>query len=74
MSKQVIKKNPNCDYKVSYSLDCGSYKSIMSQQKFVDLMTQHRLEEIYSVNSTKSSYEELSSELSNGTSIEFLGH
>jgi hypothetical protein len=46
----------------------------MSEQNFVDLMTQHRLKEICNVDNTSSSNLEMSSELSNATSTEFTCH
>jgi hypothetical protein len=63
----------NCDYIVSQSLDYGSIKSITSKQNFANLMTRHRIEEIYSVNNIRSSDLELSLEKPSATSIEFLG-
>jgi hypothetical protein len=53
-------------------LDYGENKSMASKQNSTDLMI-HRLEGIYSVNNTMSSNSKMSSELSNATSIEFLG-
>jgi len=38
MNKQIMKKYPNHDYKVSQSLDCGSNKFVMLKQNYVDSM------------------------------------
>jgi hypothetical protein len=53
-------------YTISWLLDCGADKSWMLEQDFVDMMIQHSLEGICSVNYTTSS------ELPNATSIEFF--
>jgi hypothetical protein len=39
---------------VSHSFDYGSNKSITSKQKFINLMTQHTIEKVYSVDNTRS--------------------
>jgi hypothetical protein len=63
----------NCDYIISQSLDYGSIKFVTSEQNFADLMTQHRIEEVCSVNNIRSSDLQLSLEKPSAMSIKFLG-
>jgi len=39
---------------ISHSFDYGSNNSITSKQNFIDLMTQHAIEKVYSVDNTRS--------------------
>jgi hypothetical protein len=73
ISQRVMNKYSNHDYINSQLLDCGVDKSLTSEQNYVDLMTPHRLERIYNLDNTMSSYSEMSSKLPSATSIEFLG-
>ncbi len=55
MSQQVMILLRNHDYKVSQLIDHRWDLSITSKQNSIDLMTQHKIEDIYSVDNTKSS-------------------
>jgi hypothetical protein len=58
-------------YTISQLLDCGVDKSLILEQDFVDLMTQHRLKGICSVDYTISSNSKMSSGSPNATSRKF---
>jgi hypothetical protein len=60
------------DYIVSQSLDYGLDRSITLEQIFINLMIQHRVEEVYSVDNTRSLDLKLSSEKLSATSTKFL--
>jgi hypothetical protein len=49
-----MNKYSNHDYTISQLLYCGVNKSLMSKQDYVDLMIQHRLEGICSVDYIRS--------------------
>jgi hypothetical protein len=57
-----MKKFIDQDYIVSQSLDYGSNKSVTLKQNSIDLMTQHMIEEVYTVDNTKSLDLEMTSE------------
>jgi len=61
------------DYIVSQSLDYGLDRSITLEQIFINLMIQHRVNEVYSVDNTRSLDLKLSSEILSATSTKFLG-
>jgi hypothetical protein len=63
-----MNKYSDHDYVHSQLLDYGVDKLMMSSQNFVNLMIQYRLEGVCSVDSTRSSDLEMSSELPNATS------
>jgi hypothetical protein len=56
-----MNKYLNHGYTISHLLDCGVDKSLMLEQDFVDLMTQHRPDKICNVNYTMSSDSRMSS-------------
>jgi hypothetical protein len=62
------------NYIVSQSLDYKSHRHVTSKQNFIDMMTQHRIKKICSVNNTRSSYLKLSLKQPNATFTELLGH
>ncbi len=51
-----MNKYPNHDYENLQLLDYGVDKSVTLEQNYIDLIPQHGLEGIYSVDNTKSSY------------------
>jgi hypothetical protein len=67
-----MKKFTNHDYTISQSLDYGLDKFITSKQNFVDLMIQYIIEEVCSVDNTRSLDIEMSLEKPSAMSIEFL--
>jgi len=50
-----MNKYPNHDYENLQLLDYGVDKSVTLEQNYIDLIPQHGLEGIYSVDNTKSS-------------------
>jgi len=60
------------DYVDSQLVDCGIDKLVMSKQNFANLMTQHGLKGIYSVNTTRSWNSRMSLELLNAMSTKFF--
>jgi hypothetical protein len=73
MSQQTMILLRDHNYKISQSLNYKSDRPITSKQNFVDLMTQHRIEEFCSVKNTKSSNLELLLEQLSATSTKLLG-
>jgi hypothetical protein len=56
----ILLKDHN--YTISQSLDYKADRQVTSKKTFVNMMTQHSIEGIYSVDNTRSSYLELSLE------------
>jgi hypothetical protein len=67
-----MNKYLNCGYIVSYLLDCGVNKLVALKQNYVDLMTWHMLEAIYSVDNTRSLDSKMSSKLPDAMSTIFF--
>jgi hypothetical protein len=61
INHQVMNKYSNHDYIASQLLNCGVDNLMTSKKNSIDLMTQHRLKGIRSVNNTKSSDSRMSS-------------
>ncbi len=72
ISQQIMNKYSDHGYTISQLLDCGVSKSLTSKQNSVDLMTQHRLEGICSVDYIMSLDSGISSELFNAMSTIFF--
>jgi hypothetical protein len=72
MKQQAMIIFTNHNYIVSQSLDYRLDEHVTSEQNFIDLLTQHGIEEVCNVNSTRSSDLELSSKQPNATFSELL--
>jgi hypothetical protein len=73
MNQQVMKFFTYHNYIVSHLLDYGLNRFVSSKQNFVNMMTQHRIEEIGSVDNIKSLDLEMSLKKPNATSTKFIG-
>jgi hypothetical protein len=72
MIQQVMILLKNHEYKVSQPIHYRSDTSITSEQNFVDLMTQHMTEEIFSVDNDESSNQLVLSKEPSAISIDLL--